>query len=236
MKTMIAWHAYFASRIHDLCSVSWNSEVKDTEFQQIAVARSLSHFQLGENGEGLHIRGLALAYAQKRRVPEYALAVDFFVREENKHARLLAEAVAYLQGSLVQTHWTETVFILLRRSFTLALEVQILACAEIIGLIFYRFLKEKSKDSSIRAMCDIFLIEEREHLHFDADALSWMMHGSSSWIFSFFARFLFTGALVAAWIDHGSCLRSFGVSFFDWLRSGFAEYTQFARRRDVGMA
>ncbi len=232
MEHPLFWHAYFSSRAELAREVLWESPERDTPHQRKRMARSLSHFQLGESGDGKHIRTLAQAFAQKRHTPEYAEAVAFFVKEENAHARLLLQAVKYLAGSLVQQHWTETIFIFLRQVFSLRMEVQVLACAEIIGLVYYQFLHAYSRDTAIRRMCEIFLQEERAHVQFDADSLFWMFSGKPSVRFTFFSRVLFFGVFLAAWVDHGASLRSFGVTFFMWTRSCWREYFSFAFRRN----
>lgn len=222
------WLAYFLANKNSVRAVTWGGVGVDSEAQRRALATSLSHFQLGESGDGSRMRGLAAKYGE-----EYLQAVELFVKEENGHARLLAEGVAHLGGELTSKHWTETVFILLRHFLTLRVEVEVLATAEIIGLAFYEMVGERSKDEGVRAMCNIFLREEKKHLEFDADSIVFLAGCSPGFMFRLASFKVFVGAICAAWVDHGPTLRAYGYSFQDWWKRTYRLYQTFAMRRDA---
>jgi len=72
------------------------------------LARSLSHFQLGESGEGTFL----LHQAQRTYAddPAYCAALALFIQEEQEHARLLQKLVERCRGRLVTNHWTHSLF------------------------------------------------------------------------------------------------------------------------------
>src|SRR5690606_41032393 len=77
------------------------------------LARSLAIFQLGEAGEGRVAREI-----DKARLPgidaDYCASLKLFVREEGRHARILAGMVRALGGDLRRAAWTEHLFVRVR--------------------------------------------------------------------------------------------------------------------------
>lgn len=75
-----------------------------------SLARSLAIFQLGESGGGTIIQ-----QARSSQLPQidehYAAAMALFVKEENRHAEILALCVATLGGVLIRSNWTARLFV-----------------------------------------------------------------------------------------------------------------------------
>jgi hypothetical protein len=57
---------------------------------------SLQRFQVGESGDGAQLLAKA--------VGEYHCAATFFVREEQRHAALLAQLLGYLDAGIIDGH------------------------------------------------------------------------------------------------------------------------------------
>src|ERR1044071_2654444 len=84
-----------------------------------ALIRSLQKFQIGESGEGRHLRKKAAATGDTI----YQGAIDLFIKEEQEHARLMAGILRKLNAPLLLAHWSDGCFILLRRLFGLSHEL-----------------------------------------------------------------------------------------------------------------
>src|SRR5262249_4075085 len=80
---------------------------------------SLQRFQIGETGEGKHLR----KHARTLNDPMYEECIDLFIKEEQFHARVLAQMIQSLDGTLLTWHWTDLAFIGLRRVMHLKTEV-----------------------------------------------------------------------------------------------------------------
>ena len=62
--------------------IPWQQGVQVSEGIRADFAKSLQRFQLGESGDGRFLRRNALAES-----PEYREALEWFIREEQEHAR-----------------------------------------------------------------------------------------------------------------------------------------------------
>ncbi|MGI8793933.1 MAG: hypothetical protein ACR2H3_12300 [Acidimicrobiales bacterium] len=95
---------------------------------------SLATFQLGESGTGDHLISAAIAASSPG---QYVEALRSFVREEQEHARLLAMVLDQFAMPRRTKHWSDRIFVLIRRLHSLRTEVLVLMVAEVIALTYY---------------------------------------------------------------------------------------------------
>ena len=222
------WLTYFRTNRLNRPDPQWHLPVGEDTATAAALARSLSHFQLGESGEGRCL----LTHA--RRVywddPDYCEALALFIQEEKEHARLLARLVARVGGQLIGGHWTHAIFRTLRRAIGVHFEIEVLVIAELVGTAYYRLLQAGTHDPVIGQVCGIVLRDEAQHVAFHAERFAdahsaWLPLKRALWTAQF--RCLFLGAALVAWIDHGPALRAIGArrrEFFNRARSGLASF------------
>ena len=108
------WLAYFQQNRLERWEPDWELPVSSPLALTHKVAKSLSHFQLGESGEGSFL--LAKARRSYSEDPDYCAALNLFIKEEQEHARLLARLVRRFEGRLVTRHWPHSLFRLRRRT------------------------------------------------------------------------------------------------------------------------
>jgi len=128
---------------------------------------TLQRFQVGETGDGNHLRD----YAQTTGDDAYMMCIDMFVKEEQEHARLLAQVIQSMEGNLIKWHWTDAAFVSLRRLLGLNTEILVLYIAEIIGKSFYRVVRDNCADSSLSELFDQIVHDELGHLEFHCQYL-----------------------------------------------------------------
>ena len=145
----ISWLQYFQENRLNRPEPQWEIPPQGDPDVTRALARSLSHFQLGESGEGTHL--LREARRTHAGDPAYHEALALFIREEQEHARLLQKLVERYHGSLVTRHWTHSLFRLFRRALGIGFELQVLVIAELIGTAYYRLLKKSHHGSGAAA-------------------------------------------------------------------------------------
>jgi len=173
---------------------------------------SLARFQLGEAGEGRIAREI-----QRARIPgidaDYCAALALFVKEEGRHARILAGMVRSLGGELLHDNWSERLFVSGRRLLGLRCKLLVLLVAEVVGLVFYGALARRLGQCTIAEQLRQISDDEARHLEFHVDFFRTQMTGPA-------ARALFR----AAWwpiaglacavllLDHGKNLRALAIT------------------------
>src|SRR5436853_6547379 len=83
---LMEWTAYFERNRASRLTIPWEREILVEPHLRAPLIRSLQRFQVGEQGDGLHLRAAAAATGDA----DYAYAIALFVAEEQEHARLLA--------------------------------------------------------------------------------------------------------------------------------------------------
>lgn len=158
-----AWKNYFEANARRPLPAIDGSEVPAAWAGPLA--RSLAIFQLGEGGEGRvarEIERVSLAGIDD----DYRAALKLFVREEGRHAKILAAMVRALGGDLKRAAWTERLFVRGRRLLGLRLKLLVLLAAEVVGLGFYGLLAERLGGCPIGQALREIAEDERRHLEF----------------------------------------------------------------------
>ena len=105
----------------------------------------MQRFQAGEDGDGASLIGKSA----KAGDPVYLAAVRLFVAEEQHHARLLEQLLVNSGHATIGGHWSDRVFVALRRALGLRLELMTLMVAEVVALRYYRALRDGSTDPAL---------------------------------------------------------------------------------------
>ena len=165
----IEWLRYYQNNPDSWTDPQWHVPCPLDPTTKRALARSLSHFQLGESGEGNFL--FAQAKTQAPHDIAYHKALELFIAEEQQHARLLEQLVLRFGGKTIKRHWTHALFRFVRRVFGLNFELQVLVIAELVGTAYYRLLHARSRDPVLEQVCDRILRDEVRHIDFHADWL-----------------------------------------------------------------
>ena len=123
------------------------------------VVKSVQRFQVGESGDGANLIAKAGGGA-------YGAAVRLFVAEEQNHARMLEHLLRAADQPTISSHWTDAVFVRLRRALGLRLELMVLLIAETVALRYYRALRDGSRDPLTADVADRILRDEERHVPF----------------------------------------------------------------------
>jgi hypothetical protein len=213
------WVAYFVQNARDRVSIPWEHDVAIESHLFAPLVRSLQRFQVGEQGEGTHLKRAAIRTGDVT----YSRAIALFVEEERHHAYILARILDAMGGSVLRWHWSDACFICLRRRFGLHAELLVLLAAEIIGERFYRIVYTTIDDHLIHSAFGQILRDEEGHIAFHSDYLRHTLPPSAcarvalhlGW------RILFRIACLVVIFDHRSFLRAAGVSPISfWRRCG----------------
>lgn len=144
---------------------------------------SLARFQLGEGGEGRVAREI-----DRVQLPgvdaDYRASLKLFVKEEGRHARMLAGMVRALGGRLIHSDPSERLFVAGRRLLGVRLKILVLLAAEVVGLGFYALLARRLGDCSLADQLRQIGDDEGMHLEFHADFFRRQIDGlAARWLF-----------------------------------------------------
>ncbi len=224
----LQWLHYFEQNRLNRAEPPWHIASPLESQQRAGLARSLSHFQLGESGEGRFL--LEQARRQAADDPAYPETLALFIEEEKEHARLLEQLVRRFGGVLTEKHWTHSLFRLMRRALGLNFEIQVLVIAELVGTAYYRLLALRTRDPVLESVCALVLRDEAKHIAFHVDWLRavqsrWLPAESAAWSLQF--QLLFTAAANVAWIDHRAALHVSGANKREFFREARRECISF---------
>jgi len=208
MKT---WLEYFERNRVQRMEIPWGG-VPDLPAEVLGpLIRSLQRFQVGESGEGSHLRRQAAATGD----PCYQASIELFIREEQEHARLMANFLQRLGAPLLTHHWSDACFIFLRHLFSLEHELLVLLVPEIIAKRYFRTLRDGCSEPMLRAMCAQILHDEEGHVRFHVEFLQKALARKSFWrrlaLLSAWKLLFQAACFVVIW-DHRSVLRALQVS------------------------
>lgn len=217
------WLSYFRTNKSIRTIVNLPDEIAlDLDLKKCLI-KSLQKFQIGETGDGRHLK----KYARRLGDEAYNECVDLFIREEQGHGRILAEVIRALDGTLLTWHWTDLVFIFLRRILGLKTEVFILLIAEVVGKCFYKCIADKIEDRNLREVFALIVLDEIAHLQFHSQFLSMQM-SNKTWLMKFIVHYvwmqIFFAALFVFIADHRKSLDALSVSSAEFVERCSREF------------
>ncbi|MFE0510111.1 ferritin-like domain-containing protein [Streptomyces sp. NPDC058964] len=175
-----------------------------------AVWAGIQRFQVGEDGDGANLVRKADAAGDV----DYAQAVRLFVAEEQNHARLLARLLAAGGIPTLTAHWSDTVFVRLRRLMGLRMELLVLMIAEVVALRYYRALRDGTDDSLTSDVAGRILSDEQRHVPFHCErlhvSLAELPRAMRRPVMALWQLLLLVVSLVVV-VDHGPALRRLAV-------------------------
>jgi hypothetical protein len=205
------WLNYFEYNRDHRPPIPWDAGVELAPGLRQIFVRSLQKFQIGESGEGRHLRKLSAATGNI----EYAAAMDLFIREEQRHAELMAGILKRLNAPLLTSDWTDNCFMFMRHMFGLHAELLVLLMPEMIARVYFDVLRRGFSNPAMHAVFAQIVHDEEGHLAFHADFLNHVFSKIS------FARRIavqtlwrlaFRAVCVVVYYDHGSLLSALGMS------------------------
>ncbi|MFI0817329.1 ferritin-like domain-containing protein [Streptomyces sp. NPDC021098] len=175
-----------------------------------AVWAGIQRFQVGEDGDGANL----VDKADQAGDADYAQAVRLFIAEEQNHARLLARLLAAGGMPTLPGHWTDALFVRLRRLLGLRTELLVLMIAEVVALRYYRALRDGTDDALTADVASRILSDEQRHVPFHCErlhaSLSELPRTMRRPVMALWRLLLLAVSLVVA-ADHGPALRRLGI-------------------------
>jgi hypothetical protein len=143
-------------------------------------------------------------------------ALKLFLREEQRHSKILARFLQIENAPCLGRHWVHSVFRSLRGLADLELCLKVLVTAEILARPYYAALRDATGSPLLKSICQHIFDEEGAHLQFQAFALSRFQNRHGRLLkalikTSHLVLLALTAALV--WAQYKAVFRSAGRTF-----------------------
>jgi hypothetical protein len=206
------WVEYFTYNREHRMAIPWERGITVEPSLRSPLVRSLQRFQMGERGDGAHLKRVAATMGNSA----YTRAVGLFVQEEQEHADLMARVLYSLDAPLLQRHWSDNCFRIICLLSNLHIELMVLLVAEIIAKRYFRVLYESTGDPVLKATCVQILHDEEAHVAFHSHTLHPSLSslpGAVRCVVRVAWRLFFGVVCLVVSYDHRTLLRLSGVSF-----------------------
>ncbi|MEL6895052.1 MAG: 4-hydroxy-3-methylbut-2-enyl diphosphate reductase [Planctomycetota bacterium] len=210
------WSRYFTRNLQTDPQIEWSDEPTLIPDRSADIARSIQTFQLGESGQGRHIRAAAERWVSGGGDVDYPEALALFLNEEHRHSDLLARFLRQEHLPLLRSQWSDSCFRFLRHLAGLRTSIIVLVTAEILAQVYYWALLNASDSPTLKSICRRVLRDERYHVWFQmgiADRLSEHWSPCFRWSIFQIERLLFAVSMRILWWDHRSVFRAANVTW-----------------------
>ena len=194
----------------------WTLGEKLTDAERAIVIDSIKQFQLGESGEGRHIKKCARNHAERADEPDYPEAVNLFIAEEQGHSALLGKYLDLAGEARLTKSKVDGIFRWLRHLMGLELSLIVLSTAEVVATVYYRALRDATGCELLQSICRRILRDEAGHLAFHRDrflTLRWKRSLLTRSILRLIHHALLMVTLLPVWWCHGKVFRAGKIGF-----------------------
>ncbi len=217
----------------------WNNSVRLTGAERLAVIASIQQFQLGEGASGTRMLERAQRFSRATGDLGLIAALKLFLREEQRHSRILARFLQIENAPCLRKHWVDSAFRWIRGLAGLELCLKVLVTAELLARPYYAALREATGSPLLRSICQHIFDEEGAHLRFQAFALSRFKHRHFRLMQALIKTchivlLAFTAALL--WIEHQAIFRAAGRTFRRFWEETWQEFNMLYRTPSVDSA
>ena len=224
------WISHFTHSASHPPNLDYSAPGQLTNAENQSISSSIQKFQLGEGSDGYHLILAAARYGEEFNDPDYLTAIRLFIKEEQRHSHDLGRFMNAENIPHIHATYTDWIFRRIRR-FGNSLEgmLRTLLVAETIALVYYSALRDATRSTLLKQICERILEDEAHHLQFQTERLAILSRYRSSLrnLFATCAHIgLYTGAVGVVWLDHRKVFQSGGYGLARYVRSCFHEFSE----------
>jgi hypothetical protein len=194
----------------------WSDSVRLSGAERLAVLPSIQQFQLGEAASGARMLERAQRFSRATGDLGLIAALKLFLREEQRHSKILARFLQIESAQCLPKHWVDSVFRSIRGLANLELCLKVLVTAELVARPYYAALRDATGSPLLRTISERIFEEEGAHLRFQAFVLSRFQSRHSrlaQTLIKACHRGLLASTAMLVWIEHHAVFMSAGRSF-----------------------
>lgn len=215
LTTSYDWVDYFYRNAPEPV-LPWGNTVRLSGAERLAVIASIRQFQLGEGATGRRMLERAQRFSRKTGDLGLIAALKLFLREEQRHSKILARFLELENVPCLRKHWVDSIFRYLRGLAGLELCLKVLVTAELLARPYYSALRNATGSPLLRSICQLIFDEEGAHLQFQAFTLSQFekRHGRTARdLLRRLHAALLASTAVILWLEHRSVFRAANRTF-----------------------
>lgn len=223
------WHHYYEQRQDHLDHINWETDQLLSPQEKETIYTSIQQFQRGEHSEGHNLLRQARVFARQIQQPDYATAIELFIKEEQRHAMVLARYMRQQSIPAIRGHWVDSIFRSMRKYFTFDISIMVLLTAELISAVYYIALDKATRSGVLKAICRQILIDEDMHISFQCFTLRTMLSERNrflQFVFRQAQRILLAGTVVVVWWHHNKVLSKGGFDLPGFATACFQQLEQ----------
>lgn len=233
MKTSQYWQQHFSNNLL-VERIDWNLVPNLTHQQRQKVLSSIQAWQLGETSDGKHLIAASKKHALTTNDPHFLLAVQLFIKEEQKHGESLGKYLDKLGEKRIQKNWGDSLFRMVRY-FNTNMELWTLSVitVESTAQVFYQSLKNSTQCSLLKQICTDILRDEAFHINFQFERLMLITRAKTDFsrFWRYYMYFIFYFATITlVYLAHRKVFRAGGNNFNRYFRKMNLKFNKTIKR------
>jgi hypothetical protein len=233
--TSYDWVEYFYQNAPEPM-LPWGDGVRLSAAEKRAVIASIQQFQLGESASGTRMLERAQRFSRATGDLGLIAALKLFVREEQRHSKILARFLQIESAPCLQKHWVHSVFRWVRGVAGLELCLKVLVTAEVLARPYYAALRDATDSPLLRSICELIFNEEGAHLRFQTFALNRFQNRHrrlTQGLIKMSHAVLLASTAALVWAEHQAVFRSAGRTFRQFWDETWREFQALYRTSPV---
>jgi len=233
VQTSQEWIGHFRHNMQQE-RINWQLPPAISAAEKKLVLKGIQGWQLGETSDGTRLLAAANSYANAIGDTHYYRAVQWFIKEEQKHGANLGRYLDAIGAQRLQHHWSDWIFRKVRH-FNASMECWTLTVitVESTAQVFYQSLKDATQCALLRQICTDILIDEAHHINFQLQRLATIFAGKSVLrkivCFQLYRLFYFSTILVV-WLAYWRTFSAGNNTFLPYLRKMQKKFTRTIQR------
>jgi hypothetical protein len=224
--TSYDWVEYFYQNASEPI-LPWADSIRLSGAEKLAVIASIQQFQLGEGASGARMLERAQRFSRATGDLGLIAALKLFVREEQRHSKILARFLQLENAPCLPKHWMHSVFRRVRGLAGLEMCLKVLVTAELLARPYYAALRDATGSPLLISICERIFEEEGAHLRFQAFTLSCFQKRHRRLMkalikTSHVVMLACTAALL--WVEHQAVFRAAGRTFRQFWQETWHEF------------
>ncbi len=224
-RTSAEWVAYFRVNSETGRPMPWERGAETTSAELAAIGRSLQAWQLGETSEGRHLRAAAARYARQMDDPDFLVAVEMFIREEQRHGETLGQFLDLAGVGRIEADWGDNLFRAARYCLrNIEVWTTPVVMVETLAVVYYNAIRRATRSPLLGAICRQILADEIPHLRFQCERLAMIFERRSRPAYRLTMlvhRVCFFAVVALVWIGHRRAIRAGGYTWRRYWRAAW---------------